>query len=165
MTALVLNQLETSPFQSVMDRYREEFHNKLQQFNPELLNFEKYSVDALKAIGVVGLESPLRSDDEFTITKLDGDLHENLKAIPKPDAVWNQDTQEYIHKTLWNFIVTESNMNVAVKNFLEWHEEEYMTILQSDEIGGHDALFDYIFEKNIFFNEDGEEVPAPTEEA
>ncbi len=165
MTALVLNQLESSPFQSVMDRYREEFHNKLQENNPELLNFEKYAVDALKAVGVVGLESPLRSEDEFTINKLDGNLLELLKALPKPDAVWNQDVQEYIHNRLWDRIVADVDMTLAIKNFLEWHEEEYMTILQDDDIGGHNALFDFIMAKNLFFNEDGEEVPAPTEEA
>jgi len=165
MTALVLNQLESSPFQSVMDRYREEFHNKLQENNPELLNFEKYAVDALKAVGVVGLESPLRSEDEFTINKLDGNLLELLKALPKPDAVWNQDVQEYIHNRLWDRIVADVDITLAIKNFLEWHEEEYMTILQDDDIGGHNALFDFIMAKNLFFNEDGEEVPAPTEEA
>ena len=164
MNALVLNQLENSAFESVMDRYREEFHNKLQENNPELLNFEKYAVEALNAIGVVGLDAPLRSGDEFTITKIDGDLFEILKALPKPDEAWNKQVHEYVGSKLWDRIVADGDMNVAIKNFLEWHEEEYMTILQDNEIGGHDALFDYIWAKNIFFNEDGEEVPAPTEE-
>lgn len=31
MTALRLNELETSVFDSVLDRYREKFHNKLQE--------------------------------------------------------------------------------------------------------------------------------------
>lgn len=165
MTALVLNQLETSAFDSVMDRYREKFHNKLQETNPELLNFEKYAVAALKAIGVVGLDSPLRSGDEFTISKIDGNLFEILKALPKPDEAWNKQVQEYVGFTLWNRIVADGDMNVAIKNFLEWYEEEYMTILQDNDIGGHDALFDYIMAQNVFFNEDGEEVPAPTEES
>jgi hypothetical protein len=165
MTALVLNELESSQFDSVLDRYREEFHNKLQENNPDLLNFEKYAVDALKAIGVVGLDAPLRSEDEFTVTELDGSLLERLKALPKPDAVWNQELQQYIHDRLWDNIVAKADVTLGVKSFLEWHEEEYMFILQDDDIGGKNGLFDYVFAKDLYFNEDGEEVPAPTLEA
>lgn len=165
MTALRLNELETSVFDSVLDRYREKFHNKLQEQNPDLLNFEKYSVEALKAIGVVGMDAPLRSADEFTITKLDGSLLDRLKALPKPEAQWNKELQEHVINRLWDCTVAKADVTLGVKAFLEWHEEFYMEILLDEDIGGKNGLFDYVYAQDLYFNEDGEEVPAPTLEA
>lgn len=72
-----------------------------------MLNFEKYSVEALKAIGVVGMDAPLRSADEFTITKLNGSLLDRLKALLTRSTM-EQELQEHVINRLWDCTVAKS---------------------------------------------------------
>ncbi len=157
MNALTLSELEQSAFSTVMDRHREAFHNKLQENNPDLLNFEKHGILSLKAIGVVGIDL-IRSAEEFTLEPISDTPLNILTSLPKPETAWEQGSQSVVVKNLIDYIESNESLHTAVKQYMEWHEEEYTHILYDNDIGGHDALFDHIMSLNLMFDEDGEEI-------
>jgi len=154
-----LNELDSNAFDSVLESHRENFHNKLQETDATLLAFDKLALLALKAVGVKDLDV-IRSGEEFTLSPFDND-HQALGRVEKPELVWDKITQDCIHKNLLDCINLNDDRSKAIKEYIDWHESTYTELLYDNDIGGKDALFDYVYDQNLWFNEDGEEVPAP----
>lgn len=157
MTTYTLTELDESAFSTAMDKCREAFHIKVEANNPDLLNFEKHGVIALQAIGVVGIDL-IRSADEFSLVEIADTPKNILSKLEKPESAWEQGSQQAVHKNLLEFIEANDSLQTAVKKYMAWHEEEYTTMLYSNEIGGHDALFDHITDSKFVFDEYGEPI-------